>query len=267
MLTGSSPPPPPAPPPLPLHEDEAVVTRSPYQEAELSAVAVMRRIREMVTQVDRLSDTDGPARRLELSNHIRRCEAELRTTVQEARRLAVVERRTESYDKLQAQATATQQLIRAHYGALAGLSGNGANFVAFTQDEEDGETEPAAGAAGGAAPVLRYDIAQDREFQDYVAETQRNDAQIEAALDRIEFGMQRVNDNAQGTQHELDAQESTLRHTSKKAEKNEAHMTGMNKKLQRAIKKLGKSRLITYCVLCVILVVLIIVIIFLGKSL
>lgn len=57
-----------------------------------------------------------------------------------------------------------------------------------------------------------------------------------------------------------------LKDTEKQADKNEAQLSGMNRRLLKTIKKLGKSRLITYVVLCVILIVLIIVVIFLGKS-
>ncbi|KAK7194512.1 hypothetical protein NESM_000368300 [Novymonas esmeraldas] len=267
MLSGSSSPP---PPPLPLHEDEVAVTRSPYQEAELHAIALMRSVREHMTVVDRLTAQDSPAKRLELHNSIRKCEAELRVALQEASRHAVMERRADSFCKLQAQGTTTQQLIRAHYGTLAGLGGvGGANHFSLADAEDTtepvGATDQARDDGDGRAP--HYDIAQDHEFHVFFEETQRNDARVDAALDRIEFGVQRIHENAHGIHDELDAQESVLRRAGKKADSNEAAMSGMSRRLQRTIRKLGKSRLITYAVLCVVLLVLIVVIIILGKSL
>jgi hypothetical protein len=256
MLTDSA-----SPPPLPLQEDELVESRTPYQEAELRAASTMKDIREYITLVDKLTSSDSPAKRLELNNNIRKLETELRSLMLDARRLAVMERRVESYGKLQQQSTTTQQLIRAHYGALVGLEG-GANHFALMGDGAEPTKEDGGSGGGGT----HYDIAQDQEFQDFFIETRQNDAQIDAALDRIEFGVQRVNENAQGIHNELREQDSMLKETGKQAERNEAQLSGMNRRLLKTIKKLGKSRLITYVVLCVILIVLIIVVIFLGKS-
>lgn len=257
MLTNSD-----TPPPLPLQEDEVVKTRTPYQEAELRAASTMKQIREYITLVDKLTPSDSPAKRLELNNSIRRSETELRSLMLEARRLAVMERRVGAYGKLQQQGTTTQQLIRAHYGALVGLD-SGANHFALMEEEG---AEPTAGTGCGGDSRTHYDIAQDQEFQDFFIETRQNDAQIDAALDRIEFGVQRVNENAQGIHNELHEQRSILKEAEKQTDRNEAQLSSVNRRLLKAIKKLGKSRLITYVVLCVILIVLIIVIIFLGKS-
>lgn len=135
--------------------------------------------------------------------------------------------------KLQGQATAIQQVTRALYSISAGL-GSGSGF----------------------------NVAQDEEIRDLFDETQR----IDAALERIQLGVQRVDENSQGIQHQLDTQERMQRHMDKAA-KNEAKMASMRWKLQRVIERLGKSRRITYAVLCAILIVLIGVIIFLGKPL
>lgn len=261
MLTDAA-----SPPPLPLQEDEVVVdTHTPYQAAELKAATTMKDIREAITLVDKLTSSDSPARRLELHNAIRRSETELRAVMLEARRLAVMERRVESYGKLQQQSSTTQQLIRAHYGALAGLE-TGANAFALNDDNTEPAALGAAAAGGEEGSGMHYDIAQDQEFQNFFIETRQNDAEIDAALDRIEFGVQRVNENAQGIHHELDEQRSMLRDAEKQADRNEAQLKGVNRRIAKVIKKLGKSRLFTYVVLCVILIVLIIVIIFLGKS-
>ncbi|KPI89984.1 putative transmembrane protein [Leptomonas seymouri] len=245
--------------PLPLQEDETVDTRTPYQQVELRAARKMKAIREYITLVDKLTSTDSPAQRLELHNNIRASETELRSLMLEARRLAVMERRVESFGKLQQQNTITTQLIRAHYGALTGLNG-GANQFAVMDDD----TEPTADEGGGGG--THYDIAQDQEFHVFFTETRQNDAQMDAALDRIEFGVQRVSENAQNIHTELNEQRSALKKTDKHADKNEAQLTGINRRLLKTIKKLGKSRLIAYVVLCVIMIVLIIVIIFLAKS-
>ncbi|KPA79736.1 putative transmembrane protein [Leptomonas pyrrhocoris] len=260
MLTPST-----SPPLLPLQEDEVAYTRTPYQEAELRAASTMKEIREYITLVDKLTPGDSPARRLELNNNIRKLETELRSIMLEARRLAVMERRVESYGKLQQQCTTTQQLIRAHYGALVGLQ-SGATPFSLLDDDAEPTADDGGGRESSGAGGTHYDIAQDQEFQDFFIETRQNDAQIDAALDRIEFGVQRVNDNAQGIHNELHEQRSVLKETDKQVGRNEAQISGMNRRLLKTIKKLGKSRLITYVVLCVILIVLIIVIIFLGKS-
>lgn len=252
-----------ATPPLPLHEAGDRSSCSPYEVAQRRAVDMMLEIRECITRAGGASeDSKNPARRMELHNSIRRAAAQLNTLMQETRRLAALEHRLESYERLERQHVATTQLIRAQYSSLLGLRTGASGLDAA--GGEGGEPTALSSAECIAPP---YDLSKDTDFVQFFSETKQNDAEIDATLDRIHTGVQRLHETARDIHGELDVQKTMLEDTDKAVDVNEAKLSTMNQKLAKTIKKLGKSRLIVYVVCCVILIVLIIVIIFLGKSL
>lgn len=258
-------------PALPLHEQreaEKGEGRSPYREAQLQAAEAMQSIRAAVADVDALTPQHSPSTRVELINRIRRGDAELRRLMVEARRLAHDERRSEELLLLEAQNEKTERLVQTRLAA-GGLSSSSAaapdGVHAFAGADPFASRE--AGGGEGRDHGEPYNLHQDVEFAEFFALTQQRDTEIDQALDRIHHGVKRLNDNAKSVHEELHVQEKLLDRTEKDVETNKAKMQGMNVRMRKAIKKLGKSRLITYAVLCVILVVLIIVIVLLGKSL
>lgn len=243
-------------PPLPLREGGDGSGGSAYAQAEFKAVDCMRVIREYVSQIDALSADDDPVLRGDLLLNIRKTDNTLHRTMLDAWRYARQEQRTKELKELQHQCTATQELARRRYSSRPDAAAAAPFVFSQLEDEHGAEARQAA-----------YDLHQDVEFAEFFAKTRERDQEMDVALDRIHAGVLRVNDNAHGIQDELQVQEVMLKETDKKTDETMGQLASMNKKIQKAIKKLGKSRLITYVVLCVILVVLIIVIVFLAKSL
>lgn len=230
--------------------------------AEGKASDCMRMIREYTSQLDALSPSEDPAVRNDLLLNIRKLDNTLRRVMLDAKRFAVKERRAAELKRLQHHCATTQALVRSRYSSSP-VSG-----VAFlTRDGEAAMGDDEMAADDGGAPLERYDIHQDVEFAQFFAETKERDASIEAHLDRIHEGVLRVSENAHGIQDELQVQSEVMKDTDGKVEENQGRLTSMNKRMRKAIKKLGKSRLITYGVMCLILTVLIIVIGFLAKAL
>lgn len=246
-------------PSLPLKEgegEEEEMPNSRYREAEVRSSECMQRVRELITELDALPP-DG--NRMELQRRILQSDSDLRRSMDDAKRLSIVERQSQRYQELNVHYAATQQLVQTHCGGGGG-GGGAAGFTVFSFN--DIQDEPVA-REGTTTP---YNVHQDPEFMQFFSDVHQKDVQMDEALDRIHFGVMRVGENAQGIKTELDTQNHLLKRTDTKVQQQEEHVKGMNKKIKKAIKQLGKSRIIAYAILCVILIVLIIVIIVLAKS-
>ncbi|KEG13251.1 syntaxin [Trypanosoma grayi] len=263
-------------PQLPLHEGEEMQLRSkmtPYEECQLRVADRMRRIRELVTQLDALPTRASRTDRVELCQQIRREERQVKVDVQDARKLALSESRQREFEILSHHFKGTLELVRNRYGgglplAEAGdTAAGGASSVFADLDNAVSQSGALAAEADKMVPGPEhsYNIHNDVEFTQFFLNTHKNDMVIDEALDRIYSGVQRVNDNATQITFELRMQEQKLDGSEKKMNTVHSKLGRLNARLKKAIKDVGRSMLIVYFLCCLILLIIIVVIYVMAK--
>ncbi|GET85944.1 hypothetical protein, conserved [Leishmania tarentolae] len=128
---------------------------------------------------------------------------------------------------------------------------------ASPQEVSEARADDASTAASAVSPIpMLHSAREDVEFREFFASVQANDGLIDAAMDRISDGVNRLLENARGMQDELAVQEALLQQTEASAEAAEAQLTQMSSRLRRAIREMEDSSICMY-VVCLLLLLLV----------
>ncbi|EKF31067.1 hypothetical protein MOQ_005102 [Trypanosoma cruzi marinkellei] len=262
---------------LPLHEElnmQPPKTMTPYEEVQLEASTRIRRIRELVTQLDGLPADASRKYRVEVSQQIRKEELQAKVEMQNARRVAQSERRMQDFELLSRHFNDTLDIVRERYGGgLPVAKPGGSTFerepLPFT-DLEYAVNQSAflASNSGNVVPKpgKAYNLNDDLEFLQFFHETQKNDEVIDNSLDRIYVGVQRLNQNATVITSELSTQEQMLDETEKKMDDVNGRLGKLNVKLKKALEKMDRPMMAVYLSCCLILLSIIVIIYFMAKN-
>lgn len=217
---------------------------SPYQRSQYQIADRLRVMRTLMSELDELPVGGNPTRRVEISNQIRKEDKKMKADMMEARQQAQHEQKLQDYETLQQHYRTTQQLWRARSGGAVAADdiGGGYGSTRGVSKVPSGsiELENALPAAGS------YSIRQDEEFALFFQQTQQNDILMDKALDRIQLGVQRLQENATVLSQELKVQSVLLDETERKVDGVTDKMLGLNKKLKQTIKKVDQDKLCMY---------------------
>ncbi|RNF12647.1 syntaxin [Trypanosoma rangeli] len=266
------------PPLLPLREGEGVHPQrrrgvTPYEEAQLEAAVRIRRIRELVMQLDGMHPEADLASRVKLSQQIRKDERQAKVEMQSARRLALSEGRMPDFEVLLHHFNTMLDLVQEHYdGRLPVARPSGVTSARAPLASADCKHAVNQGAflstySGNIAPGPgnAYNIHDDVEFLQFFNGTQKNDTAIDESLDRIYGGVQRLNENATHITSELRTQEQMLDETEQKVGDIHGNLGKLNVRLKNILKTMDRPMIIVYLLCCLILLAIIVVIYFMVK--
>ncbi|EAN98986.1 hypothetical protein C3747_45g162 [Trypanosoma cruzi] len=262
---------------LPLREElhmQPQKTMTPYEKAQLEVASRIRRIRELVTQLDGLSADASRKFRVEVSQQIRKEELQAKVEMQNARRVAQSEGRMQDFELLSRHFNDTLDIVRERYGGgLPVAKPGGSTFerepLPFT-DLEYAVNQSAflASNSGNVVPKPgnAYNLHEDVEFLQFFYETQKNDEVIDKSLDCIYVGVQRLNQNATVITSELCTQEQMLDETEKKMDDVHGRLGKLNVKLKKALERMDRPMMAVYLICCLILLSIIVIIYFMAKK-
>eukprot|EP01006_Ploeotia_vitrea_P039702 TRINITY_DN66366_c4_g1_i1.p2 TRINITY_DN66366_c4_g1~~TRINITY_DN66366_c4_g1_i1.p2 ORF type:complete len:297 (-),score=46.36 TRINITY_DN66366_c4_g1_i1:1520-2338(-) len=232
---------------------------SQYDRGEYETAMLMKKIREGIVAMEEINQKGGsPTERIKISNAVRQQHQQLQREGRELKEAARKENKIDQYEQLMFHVNKTHDLYRsrdkkrtADGGEGDRLAGGGGGYSTFGGGDS-------GGGGGGTGfhemkNVPTVSIMEDQEFQQYMTQIRQKDQQMDAALDVIASGLQRLNQTAKNIGTELKKQDVLLNNIDTAVDEAQEELNTMNKRMNKIVNSVKRDACCMY-IICFLLI-------------